>query len=179
MEGCMLLFESFSKLQHFTSLAHVHNMDVHFLEKQIHFLIWFILFCFSEPSRNVRHSPCSQTEKWCPTGPPLLFLYFCTACVPCRLNTNDPSLTSTTVCYSGTTLEHVPLLAMAMAAALPIPLLAPVIIKDRPTTDTSKSLGSKFWAAASYPFLEATYSEYLIVSFLFTRFNSDTYMNNS
>lgn len=53
------------------------------------------------------------------------------------------------------TLQHVPFLAIAMAVALPIPLLAPVTIKDLPTTDTFRSWGSKFLDAASYPFLKA------------------------
>lgn len=50
-------------------------------------------------------------------------------------------------------LQRSPLLAIAMAVALPIPLLAPVIMKDLPTTDTFRSWGSKSLDAASYPFL--------------------------
>lgn len=39
---------------------------------------------------------------------------------------------------------HAPFLAMAMAAALPMPLFAPVIMKDRPATDVSRSFSTKF-----------------------------------
>lgn len=42
-----------------------------------------------------------------------------------------------------------------MAVALPMPLLAPVTIKDLPTTDTSKCRGLKSLDAASNPFLGA------------------------
>lgn len=52
--------------------------------------------------------------------------------------------------------ELIPFLAIVMAVALPIPLLAPVIMKDLPTTDTLRSWGSKSLDAASYPFLNAS-----------------------
>lgn len=56
-----------------------------------------------------------------------------------------------------TPLQHIPFLAIAMAVALPIPLFAPVTIKDLPTTDTSRSWSSKSLDAASYAFLEITH----------------------
>lgn len=48
----------------------------------------------------------------------------------------------------------VPFLAMAMATALPMPLLAPVIKKDRPATDTSTSFSIKYFDADSNAPLE-------------------------
>lgn len=46
---------------------------------------------------------------------------------------------------------------MAMATALPMPLLAPVIKKDRPATDTSTSVSVKCFDADSNAPLEKIY----------------------
>lgn len=50
-----------------------------------------------------------------------------------------------------------PFLAMAMATALPMPLLAPVIKNDRPATDTSTSFSIKCFDADSNAPLEQTH----------------------
>lgn len=60
---------------------------------------------------------------------------------------------------------HTPFLAMAMATALPMPLLAPVIKKDRPATDTSTSFSIKCFDAESNAPLEQTHKKKLINSY--------------
>lgn len=48
----------------------------------------------------------------------------------------------------------VPRFAIAMAVAFPTPLLAPVIMKERPATDTSRSFSTKRLDADRWPFLQ-------------------------
>lgn len=48
---------------------------------------------------------------------------------------------------------------MAMAVAFPIPLFAPVIMKERPTMDTSRSFAAKLLEAFSNPDLHTTSSK--------------------
>lgn len=48
----------------------------------------------------------------------------------------------------------VPLLAMAMAVAFPMPLLAPVIMKARPAIDTSRSFSRNLLEADRKAFLQ-------------------------
>lgn len=74
--------------------------------------------------------------------------------------TLTPTLTRTKTPYhDGLQVQTVPLFAMAIAVVFPMPLLAPVIRNDLPTTDTSSSFATKFLDAASYPFLlGVTYS---------------------
>lgn len=50
--------------------------------------------------------------------------------------------------------KAVPLLEMAMAVAFPMPLLAPVIIKERPAMDTSRSFSTNLLEADRKPFLK-------------------------
>ncbi len=51
---------------------------------------------------------------------------------------------------------------MAMAVAFPIPLLAPVIMKERPTMDTSRSFATKLLEAFSNPDLLTTSNTWII-----------------
>lgn len=158
----MLLLEGLCELPDFACLGQIHNMDVNLLEWQIwvsftgirYFSVHFFwMYCKARP--NGSHSLYSQTQKRCLTWPPLLCHYSCTPCGPSHLCTKHQSwfCIGTGDVAKNTSLQSVPFLAIAIAVAFPIPLLAPVIIKDRPTTDTSRSLGSNSLDAASYPFL--------------------------
>ena len=163
VQGWILLLEGLCKLPHLACLWQVHNMDVNLLEikkktkkkKQLR-------ITFSHQSWDLyhlvfpQHSLYSQTDWWCPLWPPLLYLCSCTPCGQSHLETKAQSFNFLISVRCVTPLrELIPFLAIVMAVALPIPLLAPVIIKDLPTTDTVRSWGSKSSDAASYPFLKA------------------------
>lgn len=123
--------------------------------KGFHTLFFFSQFVFFKANT---HSPYSPTHWQFLPWPLRLYLYSYRPCGLSHLETKHQLLFSIYVkCVTeNTPVQYLPFLAIAMAVALPIPLLAPVIIKDLPTTDTSRSWGSKSLHAVSYPFLGVT-----------------------
>lgn len=146
----MLLLEGFSKLPNFTRLLHVDNMDVHLLtttRSNPGSLSLVVIFSHFETTHRVPRLVDNNLPG-----------RLCSLFVPTH-HVDSPTWKHTHMQEAPQAAQEradlsLPFWARAMAVALPMPLLAPVIMKDLPTTDTSRSCSSKPFAAASYPFLK-------------------------